>query len=115
MKSLRIAALLILAASAPALAQKMLVATLSHEALPDQVRMPDSQDSELTLQICATCKVLRLRASSATRYFVGQEEVTLAVMKKYVDQHPDAPMVVSQATDAPTLLSVRISATTSAR
>lgn len=114
MKSLRIAAILILAASAPALAQ-MLVATQSHEALPEMVRMPDSTDSELTLQICATCKVLRLRASAATRYFVGENEVALDAMKKYVDHHPDGPMVVVQAPNSLTLLSVRISSTTPAK
>lgn len=114
MKFSRIAALMLLAAVTPVLAQ-MRVATLAHEAMPDMIRMPASEGGELTLQICATCQVLRLRASSETRYFVGEEEVTLAFITKYLDQHPNAPVVVSQPLKELTLWRVRVSDTTPAR
>jgi hypothetical protein len=114
MKSVRIAALMLLAATAPALAQ-MLVATQSHEALPQMVHLPDSVDGELALQVCDACKVLRLRASAASRYFVGEQEVSLVEFRTYVDQHPNAPMVVVQPPDSLTLMSVRVSSTTRAR
>lgn len=114
MNLFRIAALMFLAASTPALAQ-MRVATLAHEASTAMIRLPAFETDELTLQVCATCKVLRLRASATTSYLVGEEEVTLAFIKKYLDEHPDAPVVVSQPLNESTLWRVRVSATTPAR
>lgn len=102
MKISRIAALMFLAAAAPVLAQ-VRIGTLAHEALPSMVRLPTGEGSELTLQVCATCQVLRLRATSATTYFVGDQQVTLAEFTKYIDTHPDAPMVISQLPKEPTL------------
>jgi hypothetical protein len=114
MKLFRIAALMFFAAATPALAQ-VRVATLAHEASSAMIRLPDFETDELTLQICVTCKVLRLRASAATSYLVGDEEVTLASIKKYLAEHPDAPVVVSQPLNELTLWRVRVSATTPAR
>src|SRR5690242_13032717 len=37
---------------------------LGHEADPRMIRMPDRENGELSLQTCATCKVLRLRATA---------------------------------------------------
>lgn len=72
------------------------VLELGHEASLDMVRLPDSNSSELTLQRCATCKVLRLRASAETRYQVGQQRLSLADFKQYVATNPVSGLVVMQ-------------------
>jgi hypothetical protein len=110
--SLLAAALLLLgAASAPALAQMSTSLERGHEAAPFMIRMPSSATGELTLQICDTCQVLRLRASAATRYFIGEEQVTLADITAYFTQNPVAPTVVVQQKDQPILRRVTVSAT----
>ena len=40
------------------------------------------------MQACATCKVLRLRATAATRYDIGGQPVSLAEMTQYLRSHP---------------------------
>ncbi len=97
MKSLYIVAAVILlgAFAAPSMAQSR-VLELGHEASPSMIRMPDSATSELTLQRCETCQVLRLRASASTRYVIGNDFVTLAEMTQYLVSHPSANLVVMQ-------------------
>jgi hypothetical protein len=99
MKISHIAAVVLLGlGSLPALAQ-IRVIELTHEAVPSQLTLPRAADGELTLQLCATCKVLRLRASASTRYLIGREEVTLADVTRYLGQHRMATVVVVQPKD----------------
>ncbi len=97
MKSLYIVAAVILLGAfvAPSMAQSR-VLELGHEASVSMIRMPISAAGELTLQRCATCKVLRLRASAATLYIIGGQAVTLAEMTQYLVRHPTANLVVMQ-------------------
>jgi hypothetical protein len=97
MKLSHIAAMVILGTSSfSALAQQRGVVELGHEAVPSMVSLPRSANGELTLQPCATCKVLSLRVNEATRYLIGKEQVTLAEMTKYLSAHPMIPLVVVQ-------------------
>ncbi len=70
------------------------VLELSHEASADSLRLPVSVDGELSVQGCATCKVLRLRASAATRYTLGKQDVTLTEFAKYIERHPTVVLSV---------------------
>ena len=79
------------------------VLELGHEAEPKMIRMPDHANGELTLQICATCRALRLRASVETLYLIGHQPVTLKDMTRYLQSNPDANVVVMQRKDAATL------------
>jgi hypothetical protein len=72
------------------------VLELGHEAEPRMIRMPDRDAGELTLQTCATCQVLRLRASNETSYILGGQLVTLREMSKYLESNPEANVVVMQ-------------------
>jgi len=104
MKSFYIVAatLLLGALSLPSMAQ-MRVVELGYEASPSNVRLPTSDTGELTLQGCTTCKVVRLRATAATRYVIGGAEVSLAEMTRYLDQNPEASLVVMQLKDTSNL------------
>ncbi len=73
---------------------KSQVLELSHEASADSLRLPVSVDGELSVQGCATCKTLRLRASATTRYTIGKEDVTLAELTKYIELHPTVVLSV---------------------
>jgi hypothetical protein len=86
-----------------------------HEVAPFMVRMPTTSTGELTLQICAKCQVLRLRATEETRYLIGKEPVTLVEMTKYLAAHPVAPAVVVQRTDSNIVNRVTVSATASGK
>jgi hypothetical protein len=116
MKISYIAAALVLMgiASSPTLAQ-MRSLEQGHEAAPFMIKMPQSETSELTLQICDKCQVLRLRATPETRYLIGKEQVSLAVMTKYLAAHPVAPTVVVQRKDTFILNRVTVSATASGK
>jgi len=97
MKSLYIiAATLLLSAVSPASLAQSRVIELSYEISPSLVRMPDSDNGELTAQSCATCKVLRLRASPDTRYTIGNQLVTRAEMTRFLAGNPVAVVVVMQ-------------------
>jgi len=72
------------------------VIELGHEAEPKMIRMPERENGELTLQTCAKCQVLRLRASVETIYLIGAQPVTLKDMSKYLQSNPDANVVVMQ-------------------
>ena len=82
------------------------VLELGHEADPRMIRMPDRDNGELSLQICATCKVLRLRATAETVYVIGGQQVTLKDMSKYLQNNPEANVVVMQRKDTATLTRV---------
>jgi hypothetical protein len=95
MKLFHIALIVILGAASPgAFAQAR--SELGHEAVPSMVSLPRAAGGELVLQVCATCKVLRLRVDATTRYLIGKEEVSLAEMAKYLEAHPMVPLVVVQ-------------------
>jgi hypothetical protein len=81
-----------------------------HEVAPFMIRMPTTSTGELTLQICTACKVLRLRVSEQTQYFIGKEPVTLADITKYFNAHPVAPTVVVQRKDTDIVNRVTVSA-----
>ena len=100
MKSLYIvAAALLMGALSPASMAQVKVLELGYEASPPDVRMPTSETGELTLQGCATCKVLRLRANAATRYVIGGVHVSLTEMTRYLVQNPEASLVIMQLKD----------------
>jgi len=104
MKSLYIvAAALLLAALSPASMAQVKVLELGYEATSTDVRMPTSETGELTLQGCATCKVLRLRATAETRYVIGGVHVSLAEMTRYLVEHKDASLAVMQLKDTSNL------------
>ena len=96
MKLSHIAAIVMLGAASPGAFAQARVSELGHEAVPSMVSLPRAADGELALQICATCKVLRLRVNQTTRYMIGKEQVSLAEMAKYLDAHPMVPLVVVQ-------------------
>lgn len=72
------------------------VRELGHETSPASIRMPDSDTSELTMQNCATCQVLRLRASSSTRYVIDGRDVSRVDMAKFLASTPPTTIVVMQ-------------------
>ena len=98
----------------PSLAQVRVV-ELSYEAIPTMITMPVSAGGELVFQACATCKVLRLRANAQTRYYIGKQEVALLELRRYMDDHPVAPVLFVQPIKEPTLSRVNISATARAK
>lgn len=91
------------------------VLELGHEADSRMIRMPDREDGELTLQVCATCKVLRLRATAQTIYVIDRQPVTLKDMSKYLQSNPDANVVVMQRKDTSTLSRVIVHVARGAR
>jgi hypothetical protein len=93
--SIALAAVLLLLAAQTALG-KPRAKELGYEAASSMVRLPASEDGELTFQACTTCKVLRLRATAKTRYVIGEERVSLAELTKYLSSHPDSGMLVAQ-------------------
>jgi hypothetical protein len=100
MKSLYIvAAVIVLGALAPPSMAQMRLVEFSYEASARDLRLPTSATGELTMQGCPTCKVVRLRATAATRYVIGAERVTLAEMTSYLQRNPDANLVVMQLKD----------------
>jgi hypothetical protein len=97
MKNFYITAAFILlsALSLPSLGQSKAL-ELSYEAAANNIRMPSSETGELTMQVCAKCKVLRLRATETTRYELGGQQVTLAQMTEFLSRNPEADLVVLQ-------------------
>lgn len=75
------------------------VLELGHETSSSSIRMPTSDTSELTMQNCATCQVLHLRASSSTRYQIDGRSVTRADMAKFLASNPETMIVVMQYRD----------------
>jgi len=104
MKSFYIVAatLLLGVLSLPSRAQ-MRIVELGYETSPGNVRLPTSVTGELTMQNCATCKVVRLRASAITQYVIGDAQVSLVEMTRYLDQHAEASLVVMQLKDTSNL------------
>ena len=97
MKSLYIIAVVCLLGvlTSPSMAQSK-VLELGHEASAEMIRMPTTDTGELTMQRCATCKVMRLRASQDTQYIIGGQGVTRTEMAQYLVSHPSANLVVMQ-------------------
>ncbi|HKW84886.1 MAG TPA: hypothetical protein VJN68_14135 [Burkholderiaceae bacterium] len=91
------------------------VIELGHEAEPRMIRMPDRDNGELSLQTCASCKVLRLRATAETLYVIGGQPVTLKEMSKYLQSNPEANVVVMQRKDTATLSRVVVHVARGAR
>jgi hypothetical protein len=116
MKSLHIVAAVILlgALAAPSMAQSR-VLELGHEASASTIRLPERADGELTLQRCATCQVLRLRAGASTRYVIGGQIVTLVEMTQYLARHPKANLVVMQLKNTSDLSRLVVHATNRAQ
>jgi len=75
------------------------VIELGHEASMGTVRLPDSENGELTLEKCATCPLLRLRASAETRYQIGQRLVSLSELKQFLATNTPSSVVVMQYKD----------------
>ena len=104
MKSLYIiAAVILLGALAPASMAQVRSLEYGFEASPRKVTLPESAGGELAFQNCATCKVLRLRVTDATRFEIGGQPVSLAEMTTYLRRNPDASLVVMQRKGAPEL------------
>jgi hypothetical protein len=72
------------------------VRELGHETSPASIKMPDSDTGELTMQNCATCQVLRLQASSSTRYVINEQYVSRTEMARFLAQTPPTTIVVMQ-------------------
>ena len=69
---------------------------LGHETRPSSIRMPESDTSELVMQNCATCQVLRLRASTATRYVLDGRNISRSDMTKFLARDLPTTLVVMQ-------------------
>lgn len=112
MKSLYIVTAVILlgALGSPAMAQTR-VRELGYEVSTSMIRLPADAAGELTVQRCATCQVLRLRANPDTRYLIGGESVTLAEMTRYLAANPTASLVVMQLKGTSDLTRVVVHAT----
>ena len=95
MKLYCIVAAVLLCASSLAQARSE-VLEFGYEATTADVTLPSSETGELTLQGCATCKVVRLRANAATRYEIAGQRVTLAEMARYLASNKKASLVVMQ-------------------
>jgi hypothetical protein len=92
-----VAAALIFAGSSVSMAQSRAL-ELGHEATASDLRLPTSPTGELTMQGCATCKVLRLRATTATRYEIGDQPATLVEITKYLEANKNVGVTVMQRT-----------------
>lgn len=103
-----VAALLAFGAMSPATLAKSRIVELGHEASSSMVRLPPSENGELTMQGCDTCKVRRLRATTATRYSIGDQQVTLTELTKYLASHPDSGMLVVQRNGTTELLRIAV-------
>lgn len=75
------------------------VRELGHEVALSEVQLPDSDTGELTLQKCLSCQVLRLHASSATRYLIDGQYVSRAEMVQFLTRTPPTMIVVMQLKD----------------
>jgi len=98
-----VAATLLLGALSLTSTAQMRIVELGYETSPGNVRLPTSDTGELTMQNCATCKVVRLRVSADTRFVIGDGQVSLTEMTRYLAQHPEASLVVMQLKDTSNL------------
>ena len=116
MRVLPIAAVMMLVAfgASSALADN-LVLELTHEAVPGLLDLPRNVNGELVVRACTACKTTRLRASVETRYFIGEQEVTLVDLTKYFDSHPMALVTVVQPRQEAVVSRVVASATAPAK
>jgi hypothetical protein len=103
-----IVALLVMGAIAPAATAKSRVRELGHEASPSMIRLPASENGELTMQACDTCKVRRLRASPATVYEIGDQPVTLAELTTYLAKNPKSGLLVVQRNGTSELVRIEV-------
>jgi len=67
---------------------------LAVEARADSAVLPSGPSSTLVVTPCTGCKPLALPASERSRYFVGQELVSLTEFRRQMATRPTAMLVI---------------------
>jgi hypothetical protein len=84
---------LAIGAASPVLAQLKAI-ELAVEARADAAVLPSGPASTLVVTPCTGCNQLSLPASERSRYFVGQELVSLSEFKRRLANRPTAMLVI---------------------
>ncbi len=106
-RNMTLATLLALAAAVPAHAQlKMLEQGI--EASTSTITLPTRENGRLEVRACAECPLQSLQASSASRYLVGTQALTLAEFTRYLREHPHVNLTVFSAQDTRNLTRVKV-------
>jgi hypothetical protein len=99
----------VLSASFDASAQLKAI-ELAVETPANTTVLPSGPASTLVVTPCVGCKPLSLPASARSRYFIGNEQVTLAELKKQLANRPKAMLLILYRKDSRELSRVIASA-----
>jgi hypothetical protein len=109
---LRPTLLLAIAATTPALAQWQVMKSDSQaiEAAAAWVTLPADATGSVHVVPCPRCAIVSLRASPESAYFIGEQRVTLAELRRLAAARPETLLVISYTTATKALRRVRASA-----
>jgi hypothetical protein len=78
-----ILAIALAAGAAPAFSQTMVSQEDAIEASTIYVSLPASVPARWTFKACASCEAVTVDVDANSQFYVGQEQVSLAVLRKY--------------------------------
>ena len=91
MKSVLIASIALLALAAmPAGARNTTGNEDGKELTTSQIILPSLVDGTVTVQVCSACTRFTYTMNAATRFYVGDAEVSYSEYTRYVASHPEA-------------------------
>lgn len=91
MKSVLIASIALLAlAASPADARSKAGTENGKELTTSQITLPSLADGTVAVQVCSACNRFTYTMNAATRFYIGDAEVSYAEFTRYVASHPDA-------------------------
>lgn len=76
-------AIALVTAAAPAWSQTMVSQEDAIEASTMYVSLPESVPARWTFKACASCQTVTVDADANSQFYVGREQVSLAVLRKY--------------------------------
>jgi hypothetical protein len=113
-RNVMLATLLALATALPAKAQ-MKALEQGIEASASTIALPAKENGQLEVRACTECPLVTLQATSATRYFVGRQSLTLAEFAAYLREHPQVSLTVFSAQNTRNLARVKVQGVTYSR
>lgn len=80
-------AIALLGIAAPPLGQATMVSLEDgYEASTDSVSLPESVPARWTFRPCATCRTVDVQVDASSAFFVGKQQVSLALLRKYAER-----------------------------
>jgi hypothetical protein len=75
------------------------------------LNLPATGDGSVTVVACSACK--RMDLSATTHFFIGEQEVSYAELKRHLDSHPTAFVLVVTPANKTNVSRISASATNS--